>query len=50
MLLVREGFLAYRRPDLEASSELIWIELCTKKGALFLGVFHRPPKGNVTTL
>ena len=50
MLLVRESFLVHKRPDLETSCELVWVELCTKRGPLFLGVFYRPPKSDVTTL
>ena len=35
---------------METSCELLWVDLCTKRGPLFLGVFYRPPKGDATTL
>ena len=50
LLLVREGFFVHRYSDLETSRELLWVELCTKRGPLFLGVFYRPPKDDVSTL
>ena len=44
MVLVREGFVVHRRPDLETSCELLWIELCTVKGSLLFGVYYHPLK------
>lgn len=50
MVLVRESFVVHRRPDLETSCELLWIELCTQKGPLLFGVYHHIPKIDVSML
>ena len=50
MLLVREGFLVRKPPDLGTSYELLWVELCIKRRSLCLGLFYCSPKNDVNTL
>ena len=50
MFFVRDDFVVHRQSDLETSCELLWIELCTKKGPSLLGTYYRPPKNDLSML
>ena len=50
MILVRDCFNSFRRHDLEANCELLWIELPTKASTILLGVVYRPPLSSVSYL
>ena len=48
--LVRDNLVVHRRPDLETSCELLWLELLTKKGPLLFGIYYRPPRSDLFAL
>ena len=43
MIMIRNNIPAIRRPDLETSCEVLWIELPLRSKPILLGVFYRPP-------